>query len=81
MSFPEFLKSFGLEVPTAAYLAGLLVFGIAGAVAWRHGRKAGRPAPKWLGVALMFFPYATPQTWLLYLVGTALCVWLFFAWD
>jgi hypothetical protein len=81
MTFLELLKSFGIEMPTPAYLAGLLVFGLVGAAAWRHGRKSERPTAKWLGAALMFYPYATPQTWLLYLVGTALCAWLFLVWK
>ena len=30
-----------------------------------------------IGVALMLCPYAVPQTWLLYMLGTALCAALF----
>ena len=29
---------------------------------------------KWLGLALMFYPYVVWNTWLLYLVGIALCI-------
>ena len=81
MDFPTFLRSFGVEVPSLAFIVGAIVFGIVGAVAWRHGRRAGLPRPKWLGIALMLYPYATPQTWQLYLVGAALCTWLYFAWE
>jgi len=81
MSFPQYLQMLGIDIPTPAYLAGLLVFGVIGAAAWRHGRKTQQPKPKWLGLALMLYPYATPQTWLLYAVGTGLCVWLYFAWS
>ena len=81
MSYLEFLQRLGIEMPTPVYLAGLLLFGIIGAVAWRHGRKTQRPTPKWLGLALMLYPYATPQTWLLYAVGVALCAWLYFEWN
>ena len=81
MDFPTFAQSVGLEIPSIAYIVGAIMFGIIGAVAWRHGRRAGLPRPKWLGVALMLYPYATPQTWLMYLVGAALCVWLVFAWE
>ncbi len=81
MDFPQFLQSLGVELPSFAYIAGSIVFGIIGLVAWRHGRKAKLPAPKWLGLALMLFPYATPQTWQMYLVGVALCVWLVFVWT
>jgi hypothetical protein len=81
MSFPEFLRMLGIEIPAPAYLAGLLLFGIVGIAAWRHGRKTRRPTAKWLGLALMLYPYVTPQTWLMYSVGAALSVWLFFAWN
>jgi hypothetical protein len=81
MSFPQYLQMLGIDIPTPAYLAGLLVFGVIGAAAWRHGRKTKQPRPKWLGLALMLYPYATPQTWLLYAVGAGLCVWLYFTWS
>ena len=80
MDFPQFLQSLGLELPSFAYIVGSIVFGIVGLVAWRHGRRAGLPKPKWLGLALMLFPYATPQTWLMYLVGVVLCAWLALVW-
>ena len=80
MDFPQFLQSLGLELPSVAYIVGSIVFGIVGLVAWRHGRRAGLPKPKWLGLALMLFPYATPQTWLMYLVGVVLCAWLALVW-
>ena len=81
MSFPEFLQSLGLEIPSVAYIVGALLFGLVGLVGWCHGRKTGQPRPKWLGVALMVYPYATPQTWLMDLVGTALCAWLYVVWG
>lgn len=74
------LQALGLELPTPAYIFGALLFGIVGAVAWWHGKKSKLSTPKWLGLALMLYPYATPQTWLLYAVGTALCIWLVTAW-
>jgi hypothetical protein len=81
MDFLQFLQSFGLEIPSVAYIAGTIVFSIVGIAAWRHGRRAGLPKPKWIGMALMLYSYATPQTWLMYLVGAALCGWLYFAWE
>ncbi|MEP6791581.1 MAG: hypothetical protein ABI907_09435 [Ramlibacter sp.] len=76
------LQSSGLLVlPSPAYIAGAILFGIVGMVAWRHGRKNTNPTAKWLGLALMLYPYGVPQTWLMYLVGTALCGWLFFKWN
>ena len=79
MTYLEFLQSLGLELPTPAYLAGVILFSVIGMVAWWHGKKAQRPAIKWLGLALMLFPYATPQTWMLFSVGAALCAWVLLA--
>lgn len=67
------LQSLGLELPSPAYLFGAIVFGLIGWVAWRRGRKLERPRTRWLGVALMLYPYAISRTWLLYVVGLALC--------
>jgi hypothetical protein len=75
------LGSLGLELPSPAYIVGSILFGIVGYVAFRRGRKASRPALTWTGVALMVYPYAVAQTWLLWLVGTMLCGWLYFKWD
>lgn len=41
------------------------------------GRKTERPRIKWLDVALMLFPYATPETWELYVVGGVLSAALY----
>lgn len=71
------LQSLGLELPSPAYIFGAIVFGLIGLVAFRHGRKSGRRPTLWLGVALMFYPYAISRTWLLYLVGVLLCAGLF----
>ncbi|MBC7699870.1 hypothetical protein [Aquabacterium sp.] len=70
------LQSMGLTLPTPAYILGAILFGILGMVAYWHGKKVQRPRTKWLGVALMFYPYAVSSTWLLYGVGAALCVGL-----
>lgn len=72
------LQSLGFTLPSPAYLFGAIVFGLIGLVAWRYGKKMQRPATKWLGVALMFYPYVISPTWLLYIVGLALCVGLFY---
>jgi hypothetical protein len=68
------LQSLGLTLPSPAYILGAVVFGLAGFAAYRYGRKSGRPRTQWLGVALMLYPYAISRTWLLYVVGSALCV-------
>jgi len=71
------LQSLGFTLPGPGYLFGSIVFGLVGLVAWRLGKKKERPATKWMGVALMFYPYAISKTWLLYLIGFALCAGLF----
>lgn len=75
------LSALGLELPTPAYLAGLLVFGIVGLLAFRRGRKAKRPTLTWVGVGMMLYPYAVPQTWLLWLIGALASVWFYFNWN
>ena len=67
------LQAMGLELPSPAYLFGLVVFGLIGFAAFRVGRKTGRRLTMWLGVALMLYPYAVSSTWVLYAIGVALC--------
>jgi chromate transport protein ChrA len=71
-------QSLGLTLPSPAYILGAIVFGIIGFAAYRYGKKAQRTTTKWIGVALMLYPYAVSQTWMLYVAGTALCAGLFF---
>ena len=68
------IEAMGFSLPSPAYLFGALLFGIIGLAAYRYGKKASLEIPKWLGVVLMLYPYAISETWLLYAVGTALCV-------
>jgi hypothetical protein len=75
------LQSLGLVLPEPLYLAGAILFGIIGYVAFRRGRKASRVALIWNGVALMVYPYAISQTWLLWALGAALCAWLYTQWN
>lgn len=71
------LESLGLTLPGPMYILGAIVFGLLGYAAYRYGKKAALPAPKWIGVALMLYPYAISSTWLLYAVGTGLCLGLY----
>lgn len=67
------LQSLGLSLPTPAYLAGAIIFGLLGIVAYSFGKRRARPYVKWLGVALMLYPYTISETWQLYVIGLALC--------
>lgn len=75
------LGALGLELPSPAYLVGSILFGIVGYLAFRRGRKASRPELAWAGVALMVYPYAVSQTWLLWMAGIVMCGWLYVKWD
>ena len=68
------LESMGLTLPSPAYLAGAILFGILGYAAYRYGKKTSNATTKWLGIALMLYPYAISETWQLYAVGVALCI-------
>ena len=70
-------ESLGFSMPSPTYLFGAVLFGILGFAAYRYGKKAELPIPKWLGVALMLYPYAISETWMMYSVGVALCVALY----
>jgi hypothetical protein len=74
------LESLGLVLPSPAYILGAIVFGLIGYLAFRRGRKTSQTGLTWCGVALMLYPYAVSQTWLLWLVGIALCWWLYTQW-
>lgn len=67
------LEALGITLPSTVYLIGVVIFGIAGYVAYRYGRKMSLQATKWLGIALMIYPYAVSATWALYVVGAGLC--------
>jgi hypothetical protein len=71
------LESFGLTLPSPTYIFGAILFGIVGFAAYRYGKKTSLGKIKWIGVALMLYPYAISETWLLYLVGVGLCAALY----
>jgi hypothetical protein len=72
------LEALGITLPSPAYIFGAIVFGLIGLVAFRYGGQRQKPITRWIGVALMVYPYAVSRTWLMYLVGVALCagIWL-----
>lgn len=73
------LQQLGLTLPSPAYIVGAVLFGVVGIVAFRQGKLKQRPRTKWLGVALMLYPYLVSPTWALWAVGLGLtaAVW----WD
>ena len=71
------LAGLGLALPTPAYLIGAILFGLIGFAAYRYGKRQSRPKVKWIGVALMLYPYAISGTAMLYAVGAALCLGLY----
>ncbi len=75
------LQSMGLTLPTPAYLAGAILFGIFGYVAYRRGKQRQIPALRWTGLTLMLYPYAVSETWLLWGIGAALSVLAYSKWD
>ena len=75
------LETLGLVLPSAAYVFGAILFGIVGYVAFRRGRKTSSAALTWTGVALMLYPYAVSQTWMLWVLGVALCGWVYLKWS
>jgi len=74
------LQSMGLTLPSPAYLAGMFLFSLIGMAAWMAGKRMQKATTKWLGVALMFYPYAVSDTRLLYLIGVLLCAAAIWAW-
>ncbi len=75
----ENLAALGFTLPSTTYIVGLVVFGIAGYIAYSYGKRMSIPATKWIGVALMLYPYVVSATWLLYLIGLALCVGAYYS--
>lgn len=75
------LESFGLDLPSPLFIVGAILFGVIGYVAFRRGRKATLSRLTWAGIALMVYPYAVSQAWLLWLVGVCLCGYVYFIWE
>lgn len=71
------LNSLGFTLPSPAYIFGAIIFGLIGFAAYRYGKKTSLGHVKWIGVALMFYPYAVSNTWLLYIVGIGLSAALY----
>jgi hypothetical protein len=70
----ETLQELGLDLPSPAYIAGVVIFSMIGIVAYYYGKRRGRSRMRWHGLALMLYPYVVWQTWLLYVVGAGLAI-------
>jgi hypothetical protein len=74
------LEALGLVLPGPAYIAGAVVFGLIGLVAFRLGRTRHRPRIRWLGLALMLYPYLVPDVRWMYAIGVGLTTWVVLDW-
>lgn len=72
----KILQSMGLTIPSPAYMVGAVLFGIIGLWAWYYGKRVSLSRIRWVGLALMVYPYLVAATWLLYVVGLVLCMGL-----
>jgi len=67
------LQSMGLTMPSTAYIVAIIFFSLAGLAAYYYGKRSAKPTVRWLGLALMLYPYVVTDTVMVYIVGTALC--------
>lgn len=74
------LESMGLTLPTPAYLAAVLVFGVIGIVLFVLGRRRRKPKVKWVGLALMLYPYVVWGTMPVIVTGVALSALAWWCW-
>jgi hypothetical protein len=74
------LESMGLTLPTPAYLIGVLLFSVVGIVVFWMGRQRKKARVKWIGLALMLYPYVIWGTVPIYVVGIALCIAAAWCW-
>jgi len=75
------LESMGLVLPSAWYILGAVLFGIVGYMAYRRGRKTRHSTLLWIGVALMLYPYAVSETWMIWVIGFGLSGWAYTQWN
>ncbi len=74
------LEDAGLTLPTPAYLAAVLLFGIIGIVLFVLGRRRRKRMVRWVGLALMLYPYVVWGTVPVWGVGIALCAVAWWCW-
>lgn len=66
------LDALGFTWPSPAYIVGAILFGVLGLFAYYYGKRRQRRTTRWLGLALMLYPYVVPNTWALWAIGVAL---------
>lgn len=66
------LDALGFTWPSPAYIVGAILFGVLGLFAYYYGKRRQRRTTRWLGLALMLYPYVVPNTWALWVIGVAL---------
>ena len=71
----------GLVLPSAWYIVGAILFGIAGYIFYRRGKTTKQPSLLWTGVALMLYPYAVSETWMLWSIGFGLSGLAYTKWN
>ncbi len=81
MELIDTLQGLGIELPSKAYLIGVLLFSIIGMIAFWRGHKLQRAPVKRLGLALMLYPYAVWSTEGIYIFGIGLCAALAVYWS
>lgn len=77
MEYIKLLAALGLSLPAPGYFFGAIFFGLTGYSAYRYAAAYALEVPKLLGAGLMLLPLSCFATWLLYLVGVALCLGLY----
>jgi len=68
-------------MPSPAALFALILFGLIGTVALMYGKRMQEWKPMVIGAVMVIYPYFVSQTWLIYVIGCALCVALYFFRD
>jgi hypothetical protein len=66
------LQTTGIRAATC--FIGVVAFRRVGYVACRYGQQMLLQTTRWIGIALMFYPYLVSTTWLLSSVGLSLCI-------
>lgn len=64
-------------MPSFSNLFAGILFGSVGLAAFVYGKKSANWKPMAIGVIMMVYPYFIEETWLVYVIGVALCASIF----